>query len=242
MRIALVSDIHGNLPALEAVVKDIARRGADAIINLGDSLSGPLMPLETAQFLMAQNWTHLAGNHERQLLAAAPHGASDAFALSQLGQSELHWIGTLQSTLQYHSDILLCHGTPASDTEYFLETVTPDGLRAASGQEIRQRLGVTDSRLIACGHTHLPKMVRTAHDQLMINPGSVGLPAYSDNHPYPHQVENGSPDARYAMVEFNQQRWQGSLIAVPYHYKAMVKLAQARHRPDWEKALLSGYI
>jgi predicted phosphodiesterase len=68
MRIAVVSDIHGNLPALEAVVADIARRGVDAVVNLGDSLSGPLLPLETAQFLMAQSWTHLAGNHERQVL------------------------------------------------------------------------------------------------------------------------------------------------------------------------------
>jgi predicted phosphodiesterase len=54
-RISFVSDIHGNLPALEAVVKDIDRRGVDAVINLGDSLSGPLMPLETARFLMAQD-------------------------------------------------------------------------------------------------------------------------------------------------------------------------------------------
>jgi predicted phosphodiesterase len=68
MRLAIVSDIHGNFKALEAVVQDIERRSVDAVINLGDSLSGPLMPKETAQFLMAQNWTHLAGNHERQIL------------------------------------------------------------------------------------------------------------------------------------------------------------------------------
>jgi predicted phosphodiesterase len=53
MRIALVSDIHGNLPALEAVVRDIAQRGVEVVVNLGDSLSGPLLPLETARYLMA---------------------------------------------------------------------------------------------------------------------------------------------------------------------------------------------
>ncbi|MBA4263191.1 MAG: YfcE family phosphodiesterase, partial [Comamonadaceae bacterium] len=53
MRIAFVSDIHGNLPALQAVLAHIARHGVDRIINLGDSLSGPLLPEETAQFLMA---------------------------------------------------------------------------------------------------------------------------------------------------------------------------------------------
>jgi len=52
MRIAVVSDIHGNLPALEAVVCDFTRRGVDAVVNLGDNVSGPLLPLETAQFLM----------------------------------------------------------------------------------------------------------------------------------------------------------------------------------------------
>ena len=81
MRIALVSDIHGNLPALEAVAADIKRRGADIVVNIGDSLSGPLLPLETAQFLMAQDWVHLAGNHERQILTLhAGSGASDTFA------------------------------------------------------------------------------------------------------------------------------------------------------------------
>ena len=56
MRIALVSDIHGNLPALEAVAADIRRRGADRVVNLGDNLSGPLLPRETAQWLMASGY------------------------------------------------------------------------------------------------------------------------------------------------------------------------------------------
>ena len=68
MRIALVSDIHGNLPALEAVIEDTRRRAVTAVVNLGDSLSGPLLPLDTARFLMKQDWVQLAGNHERQLL------------------------------------------------------------------------------------------------------------------------------------------------------------------------------
>lgn len=65
MRIAVLSDIHGNLSALQAVMRDISHRQVDVIVNLGDSLSGPLQPSETAAFLMAQPWVHLAGNHER---------------------------------------------------------------------------------------------------------------------------------------------------------------------------------
>jgi predicted phosphodiesterase len=67
-RIAILSDIHGNLPALEAVIADAEAQGCTGFANLGDSLSGPLWPVETADLLMAQGWPTIAGNHERQLL------------------------------------------------------------------------------------------------------------------------------------------------------------------------------
>src|ERR1700733_2213651 len=98
MRIAFVTDIHGNLAALAAVVADIARRAldrpVDRVVNLGDSLSGPLLPRETAAFLMAQDWFHLAGNHERQILRHGPAGRqkSDAYAHAQLTDEQLAWI------------------------------------------------------------------------------------------------------------------------------------------------------
>ena len=72
MRIAVLSDIHGNLEALKAALRDLAVRRVDTIVNLGDSLSGPLQPSATAASLMAQPWPQLAGNHERQLLEFAP--------------------------------------------------------------------------------------------------------------------------------------------------------------------------
>lgn len=242
MRIAIVSDIHGNLPALEAVVEDIARRGADAIVNLGDSLSGPLMPLETAQFLMAQDWVHLAGNHERQLLGlpADRRGASDEFAHARLGEREFEWMASLAHSLRFSLEVLLCHGTPASDLEYFLETVEPTSFRAATQAEIDARLGEVDAELIACGHTHVPRVARASNGQLIVNPGSVGLPAYDDIHPYPHAVETGSPNARYAIVEQRDGDWTSRLISVPYDHTAMAALALRNGRPDWSHALATG--
>ncbi|MDH6168251.1 putative phosphoesterase [Variovorax boronicumulans] len=242
MRLAIVSDIHGNLPALEAVVEDIERRGADAIVNLGDSLSGPLMPQETAQFLMAQDWIHLAGNHERQLLTvpADMRGASDAFAHAQLGAKEFAWIASLAHTHRFSADVMLCHGTPASDLEYFLETVTPSDFRAATQAEIDARLGNVDAALVACGHTHVPRAAHASSGQLIVNPGSVGLPAYDDIHPYPHAVETGSPNARYAIVEQRDGGWSSRLIAVPYDHTAMSALALKHGRPDWARALATG--
>ncbi|MDQ0032784.1 putative phosphodiesterase [Variovorax boronicumulans] len=242
MRIAFVSDIHGNLPALEAVVEDIERRGVDDIVNLGDSLSGPLMPLETAQFLMAQDWVQLAGNHERQLLTVPPdkRGASDAFAHARLGAKEFDWMASLGHTHRFSADVMLCHGTPASDLEYFLETVEPDDFRTATQAEIDARLGDIDAALIACGHTHVPRVARASSGQLIVNPGSVGLPAYGDIHPYPHAVETGSPHARYAIVEQRDGDWTARLITVPYDHTAMAKLALENGRPDWAHALKTG--
>lgn len=244
MRIAIVTDIHGNLPALEAVVRDIARRGVDAIVNLGDSLSGPLLPLETAQFLMAQNWLHLAGNHERQLLTQGPgqRGASDDFAHSQLTTKELEWIASLKPNAQYSPTVLLCHGSPNNDVEYFLETVEPTQVRAATLPEVDERLGHVEAELIACGHTHVPRSMRASTGQLIVNPGSVGLQAYEVIHPHPHIIETGSPDARYAIVERLTDIWVSTLISVPYSYRAMAKLALSRQRQAWARALSSGYL
>ncbi|QNM95624.1 metallophosphoesterase family protein [Chitinimonas koreensis] len=243
MRLALVSDIHGNLPALEAVLADLARRAVDRIANLGDSLSGPLWPAETAALLMRQDWPQLAGNHERQLLAPdrARMNASDGHARDRLGDETLAWIAALPATLALDDDVLLCHGTPDSDLVYFLETVTPQGSRMASRAEVDARLGDVEAGLVACGHTHLPRTMRAGRGTLVVNPGSVGLPAYDDDHPYFHLSETGSPDARYAIVERTDAGWRAELIALPYDHEAAAQQAERNGRPDWAHALRTGY-
>jgi predicted phosphodiesterase len=124
-RIALISNIHGNLAALEAVTADIQQRAVDCVVNLGDSISGPLLPLQTAQFLMTAGWLSLAGNHERQLLTlrAGRGGLSDQYAHAQLSEKEFEWLRSLQSSVHLNDEVLLCHGTPNSYCEYLLETI-----------------------------------------------------------------------------------------------------------------------
>lgn len=243
MRIALLSDIHGNLAALEAVAADIARRGVDTVVNLGDSLSGPLLPRETAQFLMARGWLSLAGNHERQLLACAsqPGGPSDQYAWEQLGETELAWLRSLPQTHRL-DDILFCHGTPTEDGVYLLETVHHGVLRLATAEEVDERVGDETAPLIACGHTHVPRAVRRESGQLIVNPGSVGLQGFDDELPSYHVMETGSPDARYAIVEKTTAGWLVEQFAIPYAHKPMAELAHRRQRPDWEIALLTGYM
>jgi len=243
MRLAIITDIHGNLAALEAVVSDMRRRGVDQTVNLGDSLSGPLLPLETAQFLMAEGWPSLAGNHERQILTASSRyrGASDEYALSQLTAKELSWLMSLAPSLRLTPDIFLCHGTPANDTDYFLDTVESSGtVRLATLEEVEGRLGAESAPLVACGHTHIPRVMHAKGRQLLVNPGSVGLPAYRDDHPVPHVIETGSPHARYAIAEQIGTEWVISLLSVPYDNKSMAELARQRGRPEWQHALLTG--
>ena len=244
-RIAVVSDIHGNLAALEAVAADIRRRDVARVVNLGDNLSGPLLPRETARFLMSSGWLSLAGNHERQileLLRDGRGGASDRYAASQLGEAGLDWLRSLSSSARLDEELLLCHGTPHSDCAPLLETVEAGAMRLASAAEIQARLGGESSAVVACGHTHVPRAVRTPAGQLLFNPGSVGLQAFVDDHPEPYRLQNGSPDTRYAILEKNTHGWQVELIAVPYDHAAMAALARERQRPDWEQALLTGYV
>ena len=244
MRIAVVSDIHGNLAALEAVVADFTRRGVDAVVNLGDSLSGPLLPLETARYLMATNWTHLAGNHERQLMAASQttDDPSDVHARRCLGPAEREWIGALPHCRVFDDNILLCHGSPRRDNECLLETMEPGRLRLASSAEIDQRLGPARADVVLCGHTHVPRVARSSIGQLLVNPGSGGQPAWDDEQPVYHAVENGAPDARYAIIERRAARWRTELIALPYDCRGMIELARRNGREDWESILSRGYV
>ena len=244
MRIAIVSDIHGNLAALEAVVADFTRRGVDAVVNLGDALSGPLLPLETAQYLMATDWTHLAGNHERQVLATpAPNDdPSDVHARGRLGEAERRWIAALPHCRALDAAVLLCHGTPRQDNECLLETIEPGRPRLATAAEIEERLGQLDAAVVLCGHTHIPRIARSKRGALLVNPGSVGQPAWDDELPFYHAVENGAPDARYAIVERRAGVWSAELIALPYEHRAMADLALRNGRPDWESILCRGYV
>jgi predicted phosphodiesterase len=248
MRFAAISDIHGNLPALDAVLADIAQAGVDMTVNLGDILSGPLWVAETADRLMALELPTISGNHERQLLTLPRErmGPSDAHAATLLDERRRAWLAWLPTSLRLSDEVLCCHGTPDSDLVYFLETVTPDGLRAATQAEAGERAGAAlhdvPNGLILCGHTHVPRVMRLADGRLVVNPGSVGLQAYDDAHPHPHVVENGSPHARYALLTRGDAGWQVELRSVPYDAEPAAQVAERRGRPDWADALRSGFV
>jgi predicted phosphodiesterase len=261
MRIAALSDIHGNLPALEAVLAELARERVDLIVNLGDILSGPLWPAETAELLMqprlaGRPWVTIAGNHERQLLSAARRGADegssdgDDLAARATTAEQRRWLHELPTRQRFGDgrggQVLLTHGTPLVDHEPLLETVIGGalpGLRAATPREVQPRLGdvmTPDTTLVLCGHSHLPRVL-ALDGVLLVNPGSVGLQAYEHDQPHDHLVENGSPHARWALLEHAAHfGWQVQQRLTAYGWRATAARAESQGRPDWADALLSG--
>lgn len=153
MRLAFVSDMHGNLAALESVIKDLRHRGLDQVVNLGDSLSGPLLPEETALRLRELPWLHVAGKHERQWLTLprSQQNASDRYSSARLNVESRPWLSSHVDSCdpRLHEarlwsdglgeDVARCHGSPRSDLDYRLET--PDGahVRLAIASDVQER-------------------------------------------------------------------------------------------------------
>ncbi|MBB4185212.1 putative phosphoesterase [Sinorhizobium terangae] len=245
MRVAVISDIHGNDLALEAVLADIATQGIAEIVNLGDHLSGPLNAARTADVLAKHNISAIRGNHDRYLLTLDPAhiGPSDRAAHDELEPRHLAWLASLPETRVYRGALFLCHGTPRSDETYWLETLTADGIVHMAGRDIIESFAADiDYPVILCGHTHIPRAARLMDGRLVVNPGSVGCSGYEDDKPVPHKVETGSPDARYAIVERSGGEWNATFRCVRYDHMAMSRLASRRNRPEWARALATGFV
>ena len=101
--------------------------------------------------------------------------------------------------------------------------------------------GITQS-LILCAHTHLARAVRLRDGRLIVNPGSVGSPGYRDTHPFPHVIEAGTPDARYAILELAGGVWQVTFRHVPYDHDAMAALARQNGQSELAAVLATGWI
>ncbi len=243
-RLAVISDIHGNILALEAVVADIKRKNVDTIVNLGDHISGPLWPKETIEFLMQQEWIQILGNHDRQLIQQEhkDHGLSDKYAFQYLDNKEIEWLHSLPPQIVLNQGILAIHGTPQKDTEYLLETVENGRLRLSSREEIKSKLTDTTFQVLLCGHSHVPRIVFLSDDKIILNPGSVGLQAYEDDYNGLHITELGSPNARYSILEYTDNSWYVENVVIPYKHNIAALQARKNSRTDWEIALETGFM
>ena len=234
MRIAVLADAHGNLLALQAVLADLRAQAPDLIVNLGDLATGPFDPAGSADAQMALGCPTIAGNHERNLLDGDDASPSVAFARPLLAAAHLDWIRNLPKTLRLMGgEVFACHGSPAGgDLDYLLEDVESGRPVLASEDAIRPRLhGVGPATLVLCGHTHMPRAVQVGA-MLVVNPGSIGMPAYTDDLPVPHAIETGAPHARYAVVTRGPgDSWSAELRAVAYDWGRAAQQARANGRP-----------
>jgi predicted phosphodiesterase len=245
MRFAAIADVHGNYLALEAVIADIRAQGIETIVDLGDIASGALDARRTMDAMMALGAIHVRGNHDRYLIDRLPEKMSswDRPAHAQLDERHLDWLRALPRSRVFHEQVFLCHATPADDEVYWLETVLLDGtVRMATLEAIEEVAGDIAQRLILCAHSHIARAVRLRDGRLIVNPGSVGCPGYRDSHPYPHVMEAGSPDARYAILELVDGDWRIAFCHVPYDHRAMADLAQQNGKPELAAALATGWV
>ncbi|OKO67861.1 metallophosphoesterase family protein [Bradyrhizobium sp. AS23.2] len=245
MRLAVISDVHGNLAALEAVLADIKARGVDSTVNLGDCVTSPLWPRETFEALQSLSLPTVRGNHDRWIEEFPEDRLSSAgkFARNALTAEQRLALHSLPPQLRLEDGILACHGTPDDDTTCLLEESLDDGRFVPARREVlATRLGSeTTARVILCGHSHRQAAVHGPGECLVLNPGSVGCPVFADI-PFAANLEYRSPHARYAILTKRKKGWQVELLALEYDWESAAARALANNRPEWAQALSSGYV
>jgi predicted phosphodiesterase len=246
-RIAVISDIHGNSFALDAVLDAISAANADLVVNLGDSLSGAVDPHATAKTLGSHpEFVTIRGNHDRQLLTVSADrmGGVDQIAETAITDADRLWLRGARPLARPEAGVLAFHGSPADDLCYLLETVEESGLRAASDNEVIERLGDAYGHYEAylCGHTHLQRSRVLPEGSLIVNPGSVGWPSFADDAPHRHVIEAGSPHARFSVIAHVGGRWTAEEYAISYDHEAAATRAELHGRHDIAYALRTGRV
>jgi putative phosphoesterase len=180
MKLGIVSDVHGNLPALEAVLSAGEELGIGRWLCLGDTVGYYYWPKECVEALRSVGATVIAGNHDRMTVAARSdsallqeltekYGHGSEVALRALSDAEINWLHSMPQQRSCDIEgkrVVLCHGSPWDADAY----VYPD-----ADEHTRHRMTAKGLDFVAFGHTHYPVCWRV-NGTLVVNPGSVGQP------------------------------------------------------------------
>jgi putative phosphoesterase len=219
--IACISDIHANLPALEAVLADARQKGAQAILNAGDSIGYGAFPNEVITTLRSSRVLSVIGNYDQAVLSkkwktGRPRSRDKQiamrFAYHHLSKENRAYLAGLPRDIRLMVrgvSILVTHGSPDSLTEYLVRE-TPE----SRFHEILQK---TDADIIVTGHSHLPS-IKQVEDAWFVNCGSVG------------RSEDGDPRACYALLTLDPLSIVH--VRVPYDVSLAVDALRKRHLPD----------
>lgn len=173
MKLAIISDVHSNLHALEAVMEEIERIGPEMVVCAGDVVGYGAFPNECCRLLMERRWKTVLGNHDSAALTKDASGMNvhatrailwTAEAIDEASRDFLHGLGTESRFTFGGRSVAMFHGSPASLEEYIFEHDVDDGL-----------VGSADADVLVLGHTHVPCLKKLGRGQF-INPGSVGQP------------------------------------------------------------------
>ena len=244
MRVAAIYDIHGNLPALEAVLDDVRRAGVDRVLVGGDVVPGP-MPRETIARLLDIEVPvqFIRGNGDREVRAAMrgmePVTVPEQFrgiirwVADQLGPEHerlfAEWPPTLQLSLPDAGEMLFCHATPRSDTEIFTRLTSEDRLLPVFD-------GVT-ARVVVCGHTHM-QFDRAIGNVRVVNAGSVGMP-FGEPGAYWLLLDSArrSPDVRLRHTPYDLEKAADRIRATSYPQAEQFATGNILHPPSERQML-----
>jgi putative phosphoesterase len=233
MRIAVMSDIHGNCYALEALLADLRAHPADRLVCLGDAVQGGAQPAETVARLRELGCPVVMGNADAWLLTGVETSPNETitergrvtreWSLAQLSPEDRAFIAAfvppVELALEGGRRLLCCHGSPASfDDLIFPET--PEG-------QVQRLLAPYAPAIVCGGHTHI-QWVRRLGQSLYFNPGSVGL-AY-DRH-QPGARKRFDAWAEYAVLSSEGDRLALELRRVPYDAGALIATIRASGHP-----------
>lgn len=214
-KLAILSDIHGNLPALDAVISDVESFDVDHVICPGDVISFGPFSRQAAERVVERGWSVIRGNNEYFLLdyktSRAPTEWNDPvqFAptawLDRQFDEKLRamigcWPDTLNLRFRDAPPIQVFHGGPDNPWDSIYETMTD--------AEIENLLCNVEADYVICGHTHLP-MDQQSGKWRVFNPGSVGVPL------------DGLFSASYMILEGNEQGWTPTFRRIPFDYEAI---------------------
>lgn len=244
MRVAVLSDIHGNCVALDAVLKDLQDHPAEKIVCLGDAIQGGPQPAEVVRRLRELGCPVVMGNADAWLLTGVDTGnevtseererildAVRGWSLTQLSEVDRAFIREFQPTVEVQleagSTLLCFHGSPHS----FDDIMLPDSPQEA----LFKFLGEYHADALAGGHTHVQYVRRLSSDpRFFFNPGSVGL---SYSHHQPDDAFHADPWAEYAVLTSEGKRLALEFRRVPYDIAPLLQVYQSSGRPYGEKAI-----
>jgi putative phosphoesterase len=233
VRLGLISDLHGNLLALEAVLEDLERAEIDRLVCLGDVAAGP-EPRATIERLQELACPVVVGNWDCWLLEGMPQLPGEEgpklrdqgdWSAAQLREPEQAFLAGLPPHVEINLEgaaVLCVHGSPRSNTDDIRAT-TPDG-------ELAEMLAGTEPAFLAAGHTHV-QLARQHGPTLIVNPGSVGLPFNSWP---PNGALRVSPWAEYAILTIDNGLISTELRRIAYDISALLDVARESGMPHTE--------